>query len=102
MASGGLLTFRDNAVYIGWAKQAAWGAGLAPTNWWIWKDGSDVTTNDTVTVEREGDQSGFASLAYKERATGMIRIAEYARPIVVGCAIQSLLGTGSGAFPAAV
>src|SRR5260221_6267357 len=102
MATGGLLTFRDNAVYIGWAKQAAWGTGLAPTNWWIWRDGSDVVTNKNVTIEREGDQSGFASLPYVDRATGMIKIIEYARPIVLGCALQSLLGTGSDAFTAAV
>src|SRR5260221_3025011 len=102
MATGGLLTFRDNAVYIGWAKQAAWGTGLAPTNWWIWRDGSDVVTNKNVTIEREGDQSGFASLPYVDRATGMIKISEYARPIVMGCALQSLLGTGSDAFTATV
>jgi len=102
MATGGLLTFRDNAVYIGWAKQAAWGTGLAPTNWWIWRDGSDVVTNKNVTIEREGDQSGFASLPYVDRATGMIKIIEYARPIVLGCALQSLLGTGSDAFTATV
>src|SRR5258707_3095809 len=102
MATGGLLTFRDNAVYIGWAKQAAWGTGLAPTNWWIWRDGSDVATNKSVTIEREGDQSGCASLPYVDRATGMIKISEYARPIVMGCALQSLLGTGSDAFTATV
>src|SRR5258708_1853591 len=102
MATGGLLTFRDNAIYVGWAKQAAWGTGLAPTNFWIWRDGSDANPTARVQVEREGGGTGFGSLTYKEHQTGALKIIEYARPIVVGCALQSLLGTGSDAYTATV
>src|SRR5260221_357681 len=102
MGTGGLLTFRDNTGDIGWAKKATRGTGPAPTNWGRWRAGRDGVTNKNAPIERGGDQSGFASLPYIDRATGMIKIIEYARPIVLGCALQSLLGTGSDAFTATV
>jgi hypothetical protein len=102
MATGGLNTFRDNAVYIGYGKQAAWGTAIAPTNFWIWRDGSDANPSAKLQVEREGDTSGVPSLAYKTWQGGALKIVEYARPTMVGCALQALLGTASDTYTATI
>lgn len=100
MATGGLTPIRGNDAYIAWAKQAAWGTPLAPTNFWRWLDGSEWNPENQVTSEREGDTSPFISLSWKDHQMGMIKVVEYARPITMGCAVQALLGTGSDAFVA--
>ena len=101
MATGGLNTFRENAVYIGMGKQAAWGTDVTPTWFYIWRDGSDANPETKVQTEREGDGTGYMSLSYKQEQHGVVKISEYARPILLGYALQGLLGSGSDTYTAA-
>lgn len=100
MATGGLNAFRQNAVYMGGAKQSAWGTGVVPTWYWYWLDGSDANPQDTIKTEMEGDSSGYESLTWRSGKYEVIKIVEYARPMIAGYALQSLLGTGSDTYTA--
>ena len=100
MATGGLSAFRQNAVYVGGAKQSAWGAGLVPTWYWLWLDGTDANPDAKTKVEMEGDTSGYEALAWKTSQYEIVKIVEYGRPIIAGYALQALLGTGSDTYTA--
>ena len=98
MATGGLTPLRENLVYIGWSKQAAWHTPLAPTSFWRWLDGSMADDEIKMTTAREGDTSPHVSLAFKNAQYATAKIVEYLRPRTAGCALQALLGTGSDAY----
>lgn len=100
MATGGLNVFRENALYVGAAKEAAWGTGVAPTWFYQWLDGSEANPEPKVKTEREGDASPFEALAYRQEQHEVIKIVEYGRPILAGYALQALLGTGSDTYTA--
>jgi hypothetical protein len=100
MATGGLAAFRDNAVYMGAGKQSAWGTDVAPTWFYLWLDGSSADPMSKVTMEREGDGSGYMVLDFKEEQHGVVKVVEYARPFLAGYALQSLLGSGSDTYTA--
>lgn len=98
MATGGLTGIRDNFVYMGWIKQAAWNTDLQATSFWKLADagkGSKFTPKNTVTDTFEGDTNIFENLSVKEAGALDITIAERVQPITVGCGIQALFGTGS-------
>lgn len=95
MATGGLQLLRKNDAYIGWAKQAAWGTAVAPTSFWRWLPGTAHKPTIKMQSEREGDTQIHVSLGYKVGQYHQIKVVEYGRPITLGCAIQSLFGTGS-------
>jgi hypothetical protein len=100
MATGGLTPIRGNDAYVGYGKQSAWGTPVAPTCWPWWLDGSEWGGEVKVASELQGDSSPFKSLMYKTDQYGTVKIAEYARPIGAGYALQGLLGTGSDAYSA--
>ena len=100
MATGGLTPLRENLVYIGWAKQAAWHTPLVPTSFWRWLDGSMADDEIKMTTAREGDTSPHVSFAFKNAQYATAKVVEYLRPRTAGCAIQALLGTGSDAYTA--
>jgi len=99
-ATGGIAAVLANQRYIGWGKQAAWGTGIAPTDFWKWFDGSGIDEETRVQSEREGDTSPHPSLFWKAGEYAGGRIVEEARPRTMGCAIAAAFGEGSDTYTA--
>ena len=95
-----LNVIRRNLIYVGGAKQGAWGTAVAPTWFYWWKNGTKERPVIKYTDEREGDTSPFETLAYKDSQYREVTIVENSRPIMSGYALQSLMGTGSDAYTA--
>ena len=100
MATGGLNVFAERAVYIAGGKESAWGTGVPATWGWYWLDGSDANPEPKLKSEREGDTSPFKALVWKQGQYEVIKIVEYAHPILAGYALQALCGTGSDSLTA--
>lgn len=95
MATGGVNAFRNNAVYVGMGKQAAWNTGVAPTWYNLWLDGSDANPEVQVKTERGGDGTPFQLFAWKAGQYQAIKIVEYVQPQLAGYALEAILGSGS-------
>lgn len=101
MATGGLAVIRDNLYYVGGVKQAAWGTAVTPSTWFHrWLDGTDVIDGAQYGSEREGDTSPYVSLVWKTGQYWGFKIVEYARPQIIGYALQALMGSGSDTYTA--
>lgn len=100
MATGGLNTFRENLTYLGAGKQAAWGTAVAPTWFYRWLDGTDYNPEAKFQEERLGDTSPHISLVWKSAQYAMIKVVEYAYPIMAGYALEALCGASSDTYTA--
>ena len=101
MASGGLVQLRAANAYVGWTKQTAWHADLAPTNYWKWRKGTTHDTKPKIQAYREGDTGRWENLAAKISQYHQFKVVEAARARTLGCGLEAFLGLGSDAFTAA-
>ncbi|HEU5423708.1 MAG TPA: hypothetical protein VFU72_09235 [Nitrolancea sp.] len=78
-----------------------WGTAVAPTWFHKWLDGTKEMPQVRLQNEMEGDVTQTETLTYKQAQFRQFTIIEYARPVIAGYALQSLLGTNSDTLTAA-
>lgn len=101
MAGNALNVIQRNLYYVGGGKQTNWGTAVTPTWFHKWLDGTKEAPQVRLQNEMEGDVTQTETLSYKQAQFRQFTIIEYARPMIAGYALQSLLGTSSDTLTAA-